>query len=368
MTASALGPFKSPGKPKNLHVETLRGLACIFLVYYHVLGTDGGGISLLASGTGYMHAADSMLFVRMPLFTFISGFLYGLRPVTAATAVPFMRSKFLRLYLPLLFVAIPYAYLQLLAPGVSRRPDGWLAPLTAAVLPSNHFWFLQALLLILLVVTLLESAALMATARRFAIVFAGAAALFVSDLLAQQHFFSMHGAVYLAPFFLLGTALVRFPALRTPRVQGAMLVVLVVCVAWHQQALLGLLPTNLSRTSALSLVYGVAACYMLYVLPIESRVLAWVGHYSFTIFLFHMLATTVTRNALHKVGGMPVEVYVLACTLAGLLVPVLMDRVLDRHRWSRFLMLGRPLRPRRQAKPAPDAGVAEPAPASATGT
>jgi peptidoglycan/LPS O-acetylase OafA/YrhL len=61
---------------RNIPVDTLRGLACILLVAYHVIGvTPESGLRL---HDGILKNANELLaYIRMPLFTFLSGFVYA---------------------------------------------------------------------------------------------------------------------------------------------------------------------------------------------------------------------------------------------------------------------------------------------------
>ena len=66
----------------TLHLDTIRGLACLLLVTYHVVGPDRFTGMRVADGSFYRTVlADGPLLVRMPLFTFLSGFVYAYRPV-----------------------------------------------------------------------------------------------------------------------------------------------------------------------------------------------------------------------------------------------------------------------------------------------
>lgn len=74
-------------KKKSLEIETLRGLACLLLVLYHVIGPLGGGLKI-DLGSPFRVIADSMVYVRMPLFTFISGYIYSRSTKFAAMTFP----------------------------------------------------------------------------------------------------------------------------------------------------------------------------------------------------------------------------------------------------------------------------------------
>ena len=56
----------------NMRVETLRGLACVLLVLYHVIGIDSStGMRVEDGPVRWLN--DGLAYLRMPLFTFLSG-------------------------------------------------------------------------------------------------------------------------------------------------------------------------------------------------------------------------------------------------------------------------------------------------------
>jgi len=72
-----------PSQQLNGHIETLRGLACVLLVRYHVIGADPWQGLCIADGP-VRWLNDGIAYLRMPLFTILSGLVYGLRPFAPA--------------------------------------------------------------------------------------------------------------------------------------------------------------------------------------------------------------------------------------------------------------------------------------------
>jgi glucan biosynthesis protein C len=106
---------------KDASIETLRGLACILLVAFHVIGEDNASGLHVADDSALRWYADSFAYLRMPLFTFISGYVYALRPLTAFDKWPqFLRGKTRRLLLPMFVVGTFLAVLKTYAPGVNE--------------------------------------------------------------------------------------------------------------------------------------------------------------------------------------------------------------------------------------------------------
>ena len=61
---------------ERYNIDELRGFACLLLVSLHVIGHSPKVGMRLEEGSLLRYTADSWLFVRMPLFTFISGLVY----------------------------------------------------------------------------------------------------------------------------------------------------------------------------------------------------------------------------------------------------------------------------------------------------
>ena len=86
---------------ERYNIDELRGFACLLLVSLHVIGHSPEVGMRLEEGSLLRYTADSWLFVRMPLFTFISGLVYALRPVRREHLPDFYSKKLRRLGIPL---------------------------------------------------------------------------------------------------------------------------------------------------------------------------------------------------------------------------------------------------------------------------
>ena len=93
--------MKSPAMPvrpaKDPNIETLRGLAILLVVAGHVIGIDATGGMKVADDSLWRYLYASLQYVRMPLFTAISGWVYALHPVAAHEAGTFMFKKIFHL-------------------------------------------------------------------------------------------------------------------------------------------------------------------------------------------------------------------------------------------------------------------------------
>ena len=91
--ASGAGAVPLPRSTRDPRVETLRGLAILLVVAEHVIGQDSSNGLRLPDDSLYLYASHSLDFVRMPLFTFLSGAVYAMRPLAPGGARGFLRGK-----------------------------------------------------------------------------------------------------------------------------------------------------------------------------------------------------------------------------------------------------------------------------------
>ncbi len=106
---------------KDTSIEALRGLACVLLVMAHVIGENAAGGLRVPDDSIFRWYVDSFAYIRMPLFTFISGYVYAMRPLTAIENWPaFLKGKTRRLLLPMFVVGTFLAVLQTYGPGVNE--------------------------------------------------------------------------------------------------------------------------------------------------------------------------------------------------------------------------------------------------------
>ena len=329
---------------QSLAMETLRGLACVLLVAYHVVGSEAMTTGLRLPAEHLLHGInDALSHLRMPLFTFISGYVYCYRPL-AGHPLRFLRGKLRRLGLPLLCVATLFAVVQYLTPGTNTfQEPGQLWRIY--LYPFAHFWFLQALLVVFALFILLERTGM--TRRP-----AGLLAVLLVLCLIYPHrqqlpeLFAVRKAFYLFPYFLLGVlyhrALEAWVAEHRRPVLLTLFLLVLACLAFTP--VLG----DTRTLSPLSLAFSALLLLLAATANLRVPLLARLGRYSFAIYLLHVFFTAATRLALERLGlNQPLPGFVLGL-VAGLLGPVLIHRACAPLPWARLLLFGQSL-PRRAA-------------------
>lgn len=346
MTVSKVVKKPSTAGSTDTSVQSLRGLAVILMVAGHVIGSSATSGMTIGDDSIWRYAYVALEDVRMPLFTVLSGFVYAMRPVITARHLPqLLKAKIRRLLVPLLTVGTLLIALQTQIPGTNSKP-GFDAILGILVFPPGHLWFLQSIFLIFLVIATLECTNLITTPIRWAgcLAVSFACAQLFSSVFALR-FFSIDGAIGLIPFFILGYGLARFtigtPSNKWLMVTSAVFVVvyaLRLSIAFHI-----LPPINDDLARFLGLCVGALATYLL--MAIRERIsifaLAWVGTYSFGIYLLHVFGSAGSRMALDLIPiNVPNGTVFAVGLLAGVMLPIAFELTFGRNRAVSVAILG----------------------------
>lgn len=324
-------------------IETARLLAVFLLVSYHVIGADqNGGLQI-----GGLHPlrlfADFLADLRMPLFAAVAGYVYALKPVDPSRLGPFLSGKFRRLALPGA-VAISTFMISSAVVGTRFVPvDHWWLNY---IMPYVHFWFLQAILVIFVVVCSVD----ILTKGRFLWVFtllACVVSLSGADL--PFRLMSVNHAIYLLPYFLAGALACRqrhWLDANLPLViaVGLILVIIGTWMNLHQFAQTQAFGTGRRDLQSLAFGMGASALCLMLLPRIQGRNL---GAFGFTIYLYHVLATSGMRRFLEGLGIDNLPLNLLLGILAGMCLPVLLHLLMMRHWATAWLFLGQRRNPSR---------------------
>lgn len=316
---------------KDGKVQTLRGIACILLVIFHVIGaTDTQGLRV--QGGWMRHLTDALMAVRMPVFGLVAGAMYGL---SHKRGLALVRDKWERLILPMLTVGTVFAVVQYLAPGSNGHTVDWHL---LHIVPVFHYWFLESLFWIFCWMAVAEHCWPITGWQRWLPYFGLSVLVYVSH--PGYIWFGVHGALYLLPYFLLGLALTRlgWDAQQRHRIGGILSAVCgagIVVLLMHDGA-------PLNRFSAPMLLAGLLLSAGLWSIGLRHRWLEWIGHYSFAIFLFHVFFTSAVRMAMHASGWTDTLLVLAISVPVGLLGPVLVQRVGSRSSLLRAYVLALP--------------------------
>ena len=269
----------------------------------------------------------------MPLFAFISGYVYANRPFQGQ-ASRFLAGKSRRLLLPLFIVGTSFAFIAWLVPGTGTNEHlDWA---TLHFVPFAHYWFLELLFIIFLFVAVLESFRLLDS---WKFLFILAAAIAISLTVAAPRYLGLAGAVYLCPYFLCGLACSRFH-IQKSHFFPVSIAVFVSAYAYAAGGMLGYVPFS-EKTSIAALLIGVTGSFIVLRSGWKNRALAFIGLSSYSIFLFHLFFSASSRMFMHSLGIRDVGLLFLVGTVTALCGPVLIEMIADRYSLTRTALLGK---------------------------
>jgi surface polysaccharide O-acyltransferase-like enzyme len=278
--------------------------------------------------------ADILVYVRLPLFAFLAGYVYGLRPVSEFDAA-FILKKARRLLLPMAVVAAFFVVLQNAVPGTHAKHE---LTIDLIVYPVGGYWFIESLFIIFVATAALEQFGALKTPAGFIVALACMTALQLGA--SVPSYFSLSGAVYLFPYFLCGLACNRFQIdsrgaahlALTAAVAGAMY--LAVCLAQDSP-----LPARISATAFL---IGTGVSFLLLRQTWHPQVMLRIGQSAYAIFLFHPFFTSSVRIFSYKLGFIEKNTLVIVATLSGIVGPLLLEALIRKTSVTAFLLMGDP--------------------------
>ncbi len=337
MSGSRLTETSAPSQSnlapaRDVSIEALRGVAILLLVAYHAIeGAD------VVSGTYartdlYGYFTFSTENIRMPLFTVISGFLYGQRPL-AGSALLFLRGKARRLLWPFLTVSAISFVLRIMVGNTElelQGSDWWRIYLYR----FEQFWYLPALMLIFVLLVALERNRLLATPIRLLLAIAVAIAL---RTVVSIELLNIDGFAYLLPFFLVGCAVSRF-SFRPQR--GRLVAIYIVAGAGLMlQQLIWFTGTNVDvgRDSLIGTGIGIAAAVACLLVRQPVRWLATIGQFSFPIYLFHIFGVALSVRLVSLTSEFATVGFKI---IMAIVVSLVLENILSRSRWSATLLMG----------------------------
>jgi len=330
---------------KDLSVETLRGAAIILVVIGHVIGSGSDGGMQVKDDSFLRHFYYTFEYLRMPLFTVISGWVYALHPVNYKKVIDFIVKKVRRIILPMIFVGAAYFILQYLVPGTNKKGD--LSEIwRLLVFPYTLFWYLPSLFLVFMVVAAIDAFKKMETIKNWMLIFTVTLSLLlIRDYIISQdslNYFSYKGGIYLLPFFIIGVGIQRFKSLFQNKIFVIILIItLITSLVIQQLSWYKVIEYSFSKSGGIGLLIGLTGTILLFRLRWKVDWLIWIGGFAYSIFLFHAFGTAGGRILIQKLGIHSSVLVFTVSLLVGMGLPILAEKVLDPFGITRMLFLGR---------------------------
>lgn len=335
-----LGYDGSVGKRREPHIESLRGLACILLVFVHAVGDANEGLRLPA-GNVLAQIVWAFQPLRMPLFAFISGLVFDASARDVADVSRKILGKAHRLLVPLFSVGTLFFVIRAELYGVPLT-DIWMVYFTA----YEQFWYLTATFIIMTTGVVAAFWLPMRPVAAVALCWAAGIGLYLLDLQIEPDWLSITKAFYLAPFLFLGQLfrITSFESRVAAEPCRSAVQVFLACV------ISGLVVARQLRFDLPGLPFGtqglgmlllsLALCTFLCVLRWNVDWLARIGPYSYAIFLFHLFFTGGTRQLMERTGLAEPYLMLAVSLVAGLIGPMLVQHALLAQPWLAWAFLG----------------------------
>ena len=337
--------FKLPetlsGK-KDANVETFRGMAIILVVFGHMIGYTSSGGMRVSDDSIFRYLYYSLEYIRLPLFTVISGWVYANKPVFETNRIKFVKGKLRRLIIPMFVISTLLFLFRMIIPGTNTTPEIRDLPRNL-IFPYDVYWYLFSLFIIFLTITVLDTKPFFRKMEGWFLTLAAAFVfLFISENFLDPipNIFSFKGAAYLFPFFLVGIGIYRYKDfLLNKKLTFLVALVFLTSITIQQLVWFGYFPVQ-EKHSILGMTVGISAVLLLFRLKIKNQFLIWIGSFAYGIFLFHVFFTGGIRIVLLRLG-IENQFAILVLGVSGaIFFSILAEIIIKKSGPLRFLFLG----------------------------
>jgi surface polysaccharide O-acyltransferase-like enzyme len=205
----------------------------------------------------------------------------------------------------------------------------------------EHFWFLQALIIIFFLTSLVESVGGLGTLGRYLVALTVSLAVRWCEPFNGSELFSISQAIYFLPFFLLGFGANRYRQFFfSPAIVCITIAAFLAGHGIHAYGLFGAADTLQDKHGLIAILVGFSTTLLAIRLFPRQHFLAYIGGYSFAIYLYHPLFAAAVRITGGHLGAVPLSALFWLGLATGIAGPVLMEMFVSRWQVTRYLVLG----------------------------
>lgn len=323
---------------KDSSIETIRTLAVILIVSYHML--NDRELSTVKVYYDYF----SLIFqnIRLPIFTVISGYLFGHGTITKENYSSFIIGKFRRIYVPMCFVAFT-EYICINAGDLLTDPSQLKYLWRIFVLPYEHYWFIQSMFLIFIIVGFIEAFLVL---KNVNFVFVLAAASLITFFVSPASFLefdvlSIGGASYILPYFSLGYMMSKYSSIFELKKTRMLIYFLFIANLFFINLVwLDLIYLDVSKRSLIGLLLGITSCIFVLSIKFRSTVFATIGKHVFAIYLFQSFGASIGRRIGRLLLPFSPHLYFLVAVLVTVVFGCVVSYILSKNKVTAFIFLG----------------------------
>jgi fucose 4-O-acetylase-like acetyltransferase len=333
-------PGHAPSATRLEWIDAVRGVGIVLVAFGHVWrGLDS---SALIGDPALFALVDRLIYAfHMPLFFFLSGFLFNISGTQPFTGM--LVSRLTRLIWPLCLWTWIYFLFKAAIGGLANNPLPWAQFPILPLPPREQFWFLWALFLIQIGIALLLLLLKPISGKTLGLAVLTGLSLWLSlEVPTPEHLGPWTvGAMLNAPFVVLGLLVRKFDLATGPRPLGWLWLAVFVLVEMIAVRVTG----SRSLDLAVGLVATLAVVLAIRALPVsaqEARWYAWLsllGTASMAIYVSHVIFGAATRIGLKHAGVTDLGIHLFAGVAASILMPLalyLAARRLGLIRWVGF--------------------------------
>jgi fucose 4-O-acetylase-like acetyltransferase len=327
------GAQREGGMNRHAWLDHARGIGIVLVVYAHQMRAQAAIGRVPSAWDGPFQ--DALIYsFHMPLFFFISG-IVSLKSIQSKPFADSLGDKLKSIAYPYFLWSIISWCLSALAVNYVNKPLDFHTLLSIVYEPILQYWFLYVLFFCQLVALIFR--------RLFIATVVIAGMLLVVPLPFINPTINEFVASF--PFFVIGMAASAY--LLAPRDHrswrwealsaGAALAVFVVLVLIRSKNTAFLSPVALFQAWS-----GIAFIIMIsQVIGPRWSWLSALGQGSMAIFVLHTIVAATVRTGLGLLGQRDPLVMLVACVIAGLLVPLIVARIATSYRVAAWLGLGK---------------------------
>lgn len=308
-------------------VDSIRGVAILLLVFVHTCvdfsNYNDQELKVL------LGINDILSDIRMPLFSFISGLIFGYN-LNRSKSWAFVEKKAQRLLVPFVVVTAIILGLKAIYPNTSVPTPISDFPYYL-VYGYSHLWFLQAIFIIFLFFFAFHTLLGIHSAN-YSILFLSSLAAFLSPLTEIQ-VFSVGKAFYLMPFFTLGLLTTNHIKWLSQR-RKVLVAILAFCFGISLTNSVCSNLTEVQGSAVNSLIVGASFLLLIYFLMPVITPLYTIGVFSFTIFLFHSIFISLGLRVFPANPALGIPLTLCLAVLAPISIELAIGRFAPALRFS----------------------------------
>ncbi len=330
-------------KQKNEYVETLRGIAIILVVLGHIIGSTKLASMQVKDDSFLRFFYYSLEYIRMPLFTVISGWVYANKPIVNKGDWPkFIKGKMRRLLIPMFVLSALMFLMRVIVPGTNLTPNLDRIHLIL-FFPYDLYWYIYSLFIIFLFIIVIDTKAWFHQFHYWLFMVGVAACVSYAShrfLDSVPNLFSFKGALFLLPYFLLGIGFFRYRHIILTKEHVLLVATTFIIGFGFQQFIWFSGMPHLSKGSALGFVVGASATFLLFKFKFKNDFLKKIGGYAYSIYLFHLFFTGGARIALHSIGIHNHFAILTLSLFAAIVGSIILEKLIMHSKPLRWFLLG----------------------------